>query len=141
MVQKEVAERLQGSPETGSFGSLSLFCQFYLNVEVLAKVSRNCFTPVPSVDSAVIRLTPLKKPRVAVRSEELLFKLIKAAFWGKRKMLRKCLRHSPYVQYSSLETAAVEKETGIKLDRRGETLTLEEYAKLTNVLFAISGPR
>jgi len=135
MVQKEVALRLCARPGIKAYGSLTLFVQYSMDVAYIADVPRDCFTPVPKVDSAIICLTPHQRPPVTVSSTELLFKVIRASFWGKRKTLRNCLKQSPYTHYTNTLLDEVTSACGIDLSRRGETLSLEEFARMTDAIF------
>ncbi|MBU0580392.1 MAG: ribosomal RNA small subunit methyltransferase A [Candidatus Margulisbacteria bacterium] len=135
MVQKEVAERLQASPDNKSYGSLSIYAQYHMEVEMLTEVSRNCFYPIPKVDSALIKLKPWAKPQVQVSAEDKFFKIVRSAFWGRRKTLRNTLKQSPYTHYTNEMLRAIQEKTGIDLQRRGETLSLQEFAEITNSLF------
>ncbi len=134
MVQKEVAERMQAGAGSSAYGSLSLYIQYHMDVSIEVQVPRTCFQPVPNVDSAVIKLIPKRTPPVHVLSEEKLFKVIRGAFWGKRKTLRNCLKKSPYTHYTNAMLERIENVAGIDLNRRGETLSLQEFAAMTNAL-------
>lgn len=133
MLQKEVVDRLVAQPETKAYGSLSVFTQFHCRVERLLEVKRESFFPAPKVHSSVIRLTPLKQPPVAVDNLKTFHHVVNTAFFHKRKMLRNNLKglNKPYQMDAKKIEAA-----GIQLDRRGETLTLEEFAALSNLIEA-----
>ena len=133
MLQKEVVDRLVAQPETKAYGSLSVFTQFHCQVERLLEVKRDAFFPMPKVHSSVIRLTPLKQPPVAVDNLKTFHHVVNTAFFHKRKMLRNNLKglNKPYQMDAKKIEAA-----GIQLDRRGETLTLEEFATLSNLIEA-----
>lgn len=133
MLQKEVVDRLVAQPGTRAYGSLSVFTQFNCRVERLLEVKKASFTPPPKVDSSVIRLTPLAQPPVAVDNLKTFHHVVNTAFFHKRKMLRnnlKGLNKSYQIDIKKVEDA------GIQLDRRGETLTLEEFAALANLIEA-----
>lgn len=135
MVQKEVAERLQAKPGCKDYGALTLFIQFHMEAKLLRIVPKQCFSPQPKVDSAIVQLTPLAGPPVDVVSQEKYFKVIKGSFWGRRKTLRNALKQSPFTYYSNEMLKKIEQQTGIDLVRRGETLSMQEFANITNTLF------
>ena len=138
MVQKEVGDRMQAGPGTKDYGALSLAVRYYADCYLAANVPRNCFMPRPNVDSAVIRLTVLPEPRVKVSDEALLFTLIKAGFFQRRKTLINCLSHYPQLQMERAVAAALLEAAGLPQDVRGEKLTLEDYANLTEALKALT---
>lgn len=134
MVQKEVAERMKVGPGTKDYGALSLAVQYYAKPEIVANVPPNCFMPRPKVGSAVIRLIRYENPPVDVDNEELMFKIIRASFNQRRKTLLNGLKN-----YSELNFTKEEIEDSISNCEflpsiRGEALTLEEFAKLSNEL-------
>jgi 16S rRNA (adenine1518-N6/adenine1519-N6)-dimethyltransferase len=132
MMQKEVAERLMASPETKEYAAITLAVQYYAEPEILFPVSRNAFRPVPKVDSTVIRLKPRKEPPVQVRDEVILFKIIKAAFGQRRKtLLNSLLRVQSGVEKEEVRKILV--DAGIDSQTRGEVLSLEQFAFLSNV--------
>ena len=128
MVQKEVAQRMVAKPGTKDYGSLSVAVQYYTKAEIVFIVEPDSFIPAPKVDSAVIRCTRLEEPPVQV-NEKVFFRVVKAAFAQRRKTLS-----------NTLKTTGVPAETlkiilanaGIDGTRRGETLTMEEFATLAN---------
>ena len=134
MVQKEVADRMQVGPGTKDYGALSLAVQYYAKPYIVANVPPNCFMPRPKVGSAVIRLEKYEKPPVYVKDERLMFRIIRASFNQRRKTLANGLKNSQELDFTKEEIEhAIEclgKGTGI----RGETLTLEDFAKLSNLL-------
>lgn len=134
MVQKEVADRMQVGPGTKEYGALSLAVQYYARPEVVARVPANCFMPRPSVDSTVIRLTRYQKPPVEVRDEKHLFAIIRASFNQRRKTLANGLSNGMGISRERV-TAALE-EIGLSATVRGEALTLEQFARLSNLLKA-----
>ncbi|TLM99286.1 16S rRNA (adenine(1518)-N(6)/adenine(1519)-N(6))-dimethyltransferase, partial [bacterium] len=133
MVQKEVAQRIVASPGTRDYGVLSLAVQYYAVPELVLKVPRTVFMPRPEVDSAVLKLTRRILPAVNIADEKMLFRIIKAAFGQRRKTLLNALANSG-IGGSREELAAVIKETGLDPGCRGETLSLEQFASLTNAL-------
>jgi 16S rRNA (adenine1518-N6/adenine1519-N6)-dimethyltransferase len=134
MIQKEVADRMLVGPGTKDYGALSLAVQYYSKPEVMAYVPRACFMPKPNVDSAVIRLTKLTKKPVDVDNERLMFQIIKAAFNQRRKTLLNSLYNSPFVNFTKEEITKAIQVLNLDMNIRGEVLTLEKYAELTNYL-------
>lgn len=132
MVQKEVADRMQVGPGTKDYGALSLAVQYYAVPEVVARVPANCFMPRPNVDSTVIRLTRYQEPPVEVQDEKHLFSLIRASFNQRRKTLANGLANGLGISREQV-TAALE-EMGLPATVRGEALTLEQFASLSNLL-------
>lgn len=133
MIQKEVADRMSAGPGTKNYGALSLAVQYYSEPYLAANVPPNCFMPRPDVSSAVIRLT-LVKDKVRASNEETLFKLIKAAFAQRRKTFMNCLKNSDSFDLSKDEWETVFSKAGLPLNIRGETLTLEEFVQLTDLI-------
>ncbi len=131
LVQKEVAARLGAKAGTPDYGSLSVFVQYHAQVETLGIVSRRVFFPPPDVDSAVVRLTPHAAPPVSVPSETQLFAIVRAAFGQRRKALLNALSGDPALGWSREQAAAALEASGIDGGRRGETLTLAEFARLS----------
>ena len=134
MVQKEVADRMQVGPGTKDYGALSLAVQYYAKPEIVANVPPNCFIPRPNVGSAVIRLTRFKEPPVEVNDEALMFKLIRASFNQRRKTLVNGLTNSSELSFSKEKITDAIISLGWQATIRGESLTLEEFAKLSNAL-------
>lgn len=134
MVQKEVADRMQVGPGTKDYGALSLAVQYYARPEIVANVPPNCFMPRPKVGSAVIRLERYEKPPVQVKDEKLMFRLIRASFNQRRKTLANGLKNSPELDYTKEEIEAAIEALGRGASIRGEALTLEEFAKLADLL-------
>ena len=133
MVQKEVADRMQAGPGSKDYGALSLAVQYYAEPYIAANVPPNCFMPRPNVGSAVIRLTLHEKPPVEAADEKLLFKLIRASFAQRRKTLVNGLTNSPELSFTKEQVTKALEECGYSPTIRGEALTLQEFAKLTNV--------
>lgn len=134
MVQKEVADRMQVGPGTKDYGALSLAVQYYAKPYIVANVPPNCFIPRPSVGSAVIRLTRYPVPPVAVRNEKLMFQLIRASFNQRRKTLVNGIGNAPEVPFTKAEAAQALERLGLDKAVRGEALTLEEFARLSDEL-------
>ncbi|CDA13693.1 Ribosomal RNA small subunit methyltransferase A [uncultured Clostridium sp.] len=134
MVQKEVADRMQVGPGTKDYGALSLAVQYYAKPYIVANVPPNCFMPRPKVGSAVIRLERYEEPPVQVTDEKLMFRIIRASFNQRRKTLVNGLKNSPEIQFSKEEIEAAIETLGKGASVRGEALTLEEFARLSNIL-------
>ena len=136
MVQKEVADRMQVGPGTKDYGALSLAVQYYASPYIVANVPPNCFMPRPKVGSAVIRLERYENPPVQVGDEKLMFKIIRASFNQRRKTLANGLRNSPELDFTKEQIEQAIEKMGKGTSVRGETLSLEEFAKLSNLLGA-----
>ena len=134
MIQKEVAERMQTGPGSKDYGALSLAVAFYSNAEVKMTVSPNCFIPRPNVDSAVIRLDKLSEPAVKVNNKSEMFRIIKGAFEQRRKTLTNALSHSSAYKTDKKNIENALLEMGKNVNIRGEELTLEEFARLSDIL-------
>jgi 16S rRNA (adenine1518-N6/adenine1519-N6)-dimethyltransferase len=137
MIQKEVAERLEATPGEKSYGSLSIAVQYKADVHIVANVPASVFIPKPNVDSSVIRLDFLKENRVKVINEVFFFKVIKAAFAQRRKTLLNNLLHNLYDKTKKAELNSLLNKTGIDPGRRGETLSIEEFARLSDALLGL----
>lgn len=134
MVQKEVADRMQVGPGSKDYGALSLAVQYYAEPYIVANVPPNCFIPRPNVGSAVIRLTRHQTPPVEVKDRELMFKLIRASFNQRRKTLLNGLNNSPELSFGKEQIAAAIEQLGVPTAVRGEALTLEQFARLSDLL-------
>ena len=132
MVQKEVAERMQAVPSTKAYGTLSIAVQYYAKAKIVTTVSSNSFYPSPNVDSAVIALVRREKPAVDVGDEELFFRVVKAGFAQRRKTLPNTLSSTMGIEKDLLRKALA--VAGIDPMRRGESLSLEEFARLTDAI-------
>lgn len=134
MVQKEVAERMQVGPGSKDYGALSLAVQYYAEPYIVANVPPNCFIPRPGVGSAVIRLTRYEQPPVQVKDKALMFALIRASFNQRRKTLLNGLTNSRELSFSKEAIAAAIADLGLAPAVRGETLSLEQFARLSDRL-------
>jgi len=129
MIQKEVGERIDAEPSTKDYGAFSLLVQYYCDTKIIRHVPPSSFIPAPKVDSIVIRLDKLKEPRVQVQSEKLFFNVVRQSFNMRRKTL-----------WNAMKNIGLDKEklkigfenAGIDPTRRGETLSIEEFANLSN---------
>ena len=134
MVQKEVAQRMQAKPGSKDYGALSLAVQYYAEPYIVANVPPNCFMPRPNVGSAVIKLTSWDKPPVEVDNEKLMFDLIRASFNQRRKTLQNGINNAPNLSFTKEQVIGALKEMGLSESIRGEALTLEQFAELSNIL-------
>ena len=134
MVQKEVADRMQVGPGSKDYGALSLAVQYYAKPYIAANVPPNCFIPRPGVGSAVIRLTRYEEPPVTVKDESLMFKLIRASFNQRRKTFQTGIANSPELPYSKAQVEKALEKMGLAANVRGESLTLAEFAKLSDII-------
>lgn len=135
MVQKEVALRLDADPGTKQYGAITVALNYYASSYLVTDVPRDCFMPSPNVDSAVIQLRLREKPPVEVVDESLLFKLVKASFSQRRKTLLNTLVSQGDLNIPKDELKVILDDSGIGASVRGETLSLEDFAKLTNVIW------
>lgn len=135
MVQKEVAQRMTAEPGTKDYGALSLAVQYYAKPEIVANVPPNCFMPRPSVGSAVICLKCHEKPPIQVEDETLMFEIIRASFHQRRKTLVNGLHHDPKISLSKEQIQTCIEMLGMPASVRGETLTLEQFARLSDYIY------
>lgn len=133
MVQKEVALRMIASPGNKSYGSLSVAVQYYSDANIIVNVPSSVFIPRPNVDSAVIMLKVYDEPKVEVKDEKLLFKVVKGAFGTRRKTLLNALSLSN-LDMTKDEVKEVLTTCNIDPVRRGETLSIEEFAILADYI-------
>ena len=134
MVQKEVADRMKERPGSKDYGALSLAVQYYALPEIVANVPPNCFIPRPNVGSAVIRLTRHKEAPVRAEDPKLMFKLIRASFNQRRKTLQNGIGNSPELSFTKEQVAAAIEQMGLSSSVRGEALSLEQFARLSDIL-------
>ena len=134
MVQKEVADRMQVGPGTKDYGALSLAVQYYAEPYIVANVPPNCFIPRPGVGSAVIRLNRYQEPPVKVKDEQLMFRLIRASFNQRRKTLQNGIANSGELSFAKEQIAKALESLGISANIRGESLSLAEFAALSDIL-------
>jgi 16S rRNA (adenine1518-N6/adenine1519-N6)-dimethyltransferase len=136
MIQKEVADRMSARPGTKDYGSLSIAVQFYCEAELVTIVPRTVFVPQPNVDSAVIRLRVRKAPPVDVQDEDFFFEVVQTCFVQRRKTIYNNLQTRFFTKETKHELEALLRSCGIDPIRRGETLSMEEFARLTDALTA-----
>lgn len=136
MMQKEVADRITASPSTKAYGSLSIAIQYYMDADVAMIVPKTVFMPQPNVESAVLRLTRKETPLAEVIDEDFLFKVSRGSFVQRRKTILNNLQTSlPDGKEKKELIVETLNEVGIDPRRRGETLTVEEFAALSNALY------
>lgn len=138
MLQKEVGDRLAASPGTKDYGVLSVFFQLYFDVTRELIVRPGSFHPVPKVDSAVLSFVPLERPRVAVGDEQFFRRLVKGAFSMRRKTLWNCLKGAN-LGLSGEQLSEALAHCAIEPGRRGETLSLDEFAALSRAMIDLGG--
>lgn len=136
MMQKEVGDRIVAKPGTKNYGSLTLAIQYFTTAEIVLHVPKTVFMPQPNVDSVVVRLRKREKPIVEVKDESFFFKVIKSSFGQRRKTILNNLTNS-FEQGKEKKELILACLNLAEIDpkRRGETLTIEEFAKLSDVLY------
>ncbi|MFC0559575.1 16S rRNA (adenine(1518)-N(6)/adenine(1519)-N(6))-dimethyltransferase RsmA [Halalkalibacter alkalisediminis] len=134
MIQAEVADRIAAKPGTKEYGALSIAAQYYATAEKVMTVPGTVFMPQPRVDSAVLRLTIREEPAVAVQDEAYFFKVFHACFANRRKTILNNLVHNLGPKEKKVEIEAALQEANIDPKRRGETLSLDEFGKLSDAL-------
>lgn len=136
MLQKEVGDRISAQPGTKAYGSLSIAIQYYTEAEMVMTVPKTVFMPQPNVDSAVIRLTKREKPPVEVISEDFLFTVTRSSFAQRRKTILNNLT-SQLPQGKEKKELILEalSQAGVEPTRRGETLTIQEFGRLSDELY------
>jgi 16S rRNA (adenine1518-N6/adenine1519-N6)-dimethyltransferase len=135
MVQKEVAERMQAKPGTKDYGALTLAVRYYSEPYIAANVPPNCFMPRPNVGSAVIRLTIHETKPVQAKDEKFMFQIIRASFNQRRKTLVNGLNNGTAIPISKEVIAEAIEELGVSPTIRGEALDLNQFARLSNILY------
>lgn len=136
MMQKEVGDRISAKPGTKEYGSLSIAVQYYTKAETVMIVPKTVFMPQPNVDSAVIRLTLHDEPPVKVRDEAFFFLVTRSSFAQRRKtILNNLTSQLPDGKQKKEEILAALKQAGVEESRRGETLSIEEFARLSDALY------
>lgn len=136
MLQKEVGDRISAKPGTKEYGSLSIAVQYYTKAETVMIVPKTVFMPQPNVDSAVIRLTLHDEPPVKVKDEAFFFHVTRSSFAQRRKtILNNLTSQLPDGKLKKESIQAALQQAGVEESRRGETLTIEEFAQLSNALY------
>lgn len=136
MLQKEVAERLCAKPGNSDYGAFTVYIEFYTQPEILFYVPADCFVPQPKVDSAVVRLKLRQEPPVKVEDEQFFFRVVHAAFAQRRKTLLNCLNSAFGNSLEKAEIIRIIEESGLDATVRGERLSIEDFAKLSENLKA-----
>lgn len=134
MVQKEVADRMQAGPGTKDYGALSLAVQYYSKPQIVVNVPPSCFMPQPKVGSTVISLRRHQQPVVQVEDEKLMFKVIRASFNQRRKTLANGLNNYGGINLTKEQIQQSIEELGVPVNIRGEALSLEQFACLSNII-------
>lgn len=134
MVQKEVADRMSVGPGNKDYGSLSLAVGFYAEASLVMDVPPSSFIPQPGVGSAVVHLQRFEKPSVEVDDEKYMFEIIRTSFNQRRKTLCNSLANNPALKASRQRVQEALEEMGLDERIRGEVLTLEQFATLSNIL-------
>lgn len=134
MVQKEVADRMVASPGTKDYGALSVAVQFYTRPTIVCKAEPHCFLPQPKVASTVINLEVLREPAVKVNDQKKFFQIVKSAFGQRRKTLCNALSKSPYLTLDKEDILEALSQLGMDPAIRGERLSIQEFAALSNLL-------
>lgn len=134
MIQKEVAERIGAKPGNKSYGALTVAVNFYAEPEIICTVAPSSFMPQPKVSSAVIRLKMRDKPAVEVKSTEKFFNVVRASFGQRRKTLLNALANSNLLNITKDETKRILNRAGIDEKRRGETLSMREFADIADLI-------
>lgn len=137
MVQKEVADRLKAKPSTKDYGSLSVAVQYYCEPKIVTRVPKTVFIPNPNVESTVIRLKALDNPQVQVDDKKLFHNVVRASFAKRRKTLLNSLSFSD-LGLDKDQINKILKSCHIDPKRRGESLTIEEFAAIANSINRIS---
>jgi 16S rRNA (adenine1518-N6/adenine1519-N6)-dimethyltransferase len=133
-LQKEVADRIIAEPGNKDYGALSVAVQYYSKPRRMFDISPECFVPCPEVESTVIRMDIYKEPYVKLIDKKVFFKTVKAAFGQRRKTLLNALHNSGIFELDKKEMESVIKSLGIDPGSRGETLTIMQFAELSNSL-------
>ena len=134
MIQKEVADRMAAQPGGKDYGALTAAVQFYTDPKIICRAEPHCFMPQPKVASVVIKLEVLEKPRVEVVNRDHMFAVIKSAFGQRRKTLTNALSKSPYINIGKNSVLSALSQMGLNENIRGEALSLEQFAELSNIL-------
>lgn len=138
MIQKEVADRLAATPGTKDYGSLSVLVQYYTEPSIVTRVPSHVFVPRPNVDSAVVKLAVRSEPAIEVVNESLFFQVVRASFAQRRKTLLNTLHSNLLTQYSKQDIENLLLKIEIDPKRRGETLNLQEFARLTEAVLSFT---
>lgn len=135
MLQKEVAERMAAPPNTKQYGSLSIAVQYYTEAKVVMDVPKTVFIPQPNVISSILKLVKRDRPLVDVKNEDLFFEIVQASFAHRRKTIRNNLMSYYKKMYEKELIENILTDAQIDGSRRGESLTIQEFAQLTNTFY------
>ncbi|MDD4188971.1 MAG: 16S rRNA (adenine(1518)-N(6)/adenine(1519)-N(6))-dimethyltransferase RsmA [Eubacteriales bacterium] len=135
MMQKEVADRILAAPGTKTYGALTVAAGYYCSVRKITDVPPHCFVPQPGVTSSVLRFDVYEKPQVKLLDRDFFFRTVRAAFNQRRKTLLNALSNSENFNNSKEEIRNILSNEGIEENRRGETLSILQFANLSNSLF------
>lgn len=135
MIQKEVADRMKAAPGTKDYGALSVAVQYYSQPQILVKAPSSVFMPAPKVDSVVIKLNRLEQPPIELVDQDLFFTVVRASFSQRRKTILNAISAYTPLGLHRGQTEALLKACGILPIRRGETLSLEEFGRVSDYLF------
>lgn len=134
MVQKEVAERMVAKPGSKAYGAITCLIDYYSDAQIITDAGAECFVPPPNVDSAVVKMDILKEPRVNPKNEKLFFNLIKASFNQRRKTFLNGISNSGIAKLSKTELSDIITRLGYDVNLRGETLSVADFAKISDEL-------
>ena len=134
MLQKEMADRLVAGPGTSEYGALTVSLGLYYTIRHAFSIPRDAFLPSPDVTSSFLKLTRREEPLLTGDHVRIFHLLVKSAFWGRRKTLRRALTDSPHLSLPGEELKKLFAETGINPERRGEQLSLDEFCMLARML-------
>lgn len=137
MIQKEVAERICAKEGTSEYSAFSIYIQYHADAQILFEVPSECFIPRPKVDSAVLRLVPREKPAVDVLDEKLFFAIVRASFNQRRKVLSNAVMPAFGGRLDKAQVLELIKACGLDEKIRGERLSLQDFANLTNKAYAL----
>ena len=132
MVQLEVAKRICADEHSKDYGALSVLCNYFCETKIITEVSPLCFSPVPKVTSAVVKLDFLDKPKVIPNDEKMFFKVVKSAFSNRRKTFQNCMINTFGI--SRTEAEEILKKAGLPLMARGETFSLSDFKTISDIL-------
>jgi len=130
MLQKEMSQRLAAAPGSGNYGAITVNLQLYFSIEPLFNIDKQSFFPQPEVTSTFIRMIRNQDTGLNQEQRKAFHLLVKSAFWGRRKTLRKALTDSPHLELASKTVEALLEKSGINEKERGETLSVDEYKKM-----------
>jgi 16S rRNA (adenine1518-N6/adenine1519-N6)-dimethyltransferase len=137
-MQREVADRLRAEPGTKEYGSLTVFVRYHCEISSVMRVSKNVFYPVPDVDSEIIALDVRDQPPFEVLDEKTFFKVVRSSFAMRRKTLLNTLGNSVDLGWGKDRASEVLSAAGVSAERRGETLGIDEFARIANAAHSVS---